>query len=122
MIDSCELKEINLQNKKYTWSNKRRRPTLIRLDRFFCNQNWNITFESCSLHALCSSHSDHCPLLLTNQTGPRRSTTFKFENFWTRLAHFQEIVEQAWNAPTHHTEPFYRLGHKLYTTSFALKS
>ena len=86
---------------------------LGRLDRFFCNQNWDITFDNCSLHALSSSHSDHCPLLLSNQLGPRRSAPFKFENFWTRLPHFQEIVTQAWNTPTDHTEPFHRLGHKL---------
>jgi len=48
-IDYYELKEINLQNRKYTWSNERRRPTLVRLDRFFCNQNWDITFDNCSL-------------------------------------------------------------------------
>jgi len=118
----CELKEINLQNRKYTWSNERRRPTLVRLDRFFCNQNWDITFDNCSLHALSSSHSDHCPLLLSNQLGPRRSAPFKFENFWTRLPHFQEIVTQAWNTPTDHIEPFHILGHKLRSTSLALKT
>jgi hypothetical protein len=40
------------------------------------------------LHPLSSSHSDHCPLLLMNHSGPRRSTPFKFENFWTKLPHF----------------------------------
>jgi hypothetical protein len=57
------------------------------------------------LHALSSSHSDHCPLLLTNQSGPRRPTPFKFENFWAKLPRFQEIVALAWNAPTSHTSP-----------------
>ena len=28
-LDLCELKEIHLQNRKFTWSNERRRPTLI---------------------------------------------------------------------------------------------
>lgn len=121
VLNHCGLKEIALQNRTFTWSNERRRPTLVRLDRVFTNQSWDIHFDNCLLHALSSSHSDHCPLLLTNQTGPRRPTPFRFENFWVRLPQFKEVVQTSWNAPTHHTEPFHRLGHKLFTTSWALK-
>jgi hypothetical protein len=32
-----QLKELKLQNRKYTWSNERESPTLVRLDRAFCN-------------------------------------------------------------------------------------
>jgi hypothetical protein len=70
---------------------------------------------------LSSTHSDHCPLLLSNHSGPRRLTPFKFENFWTKLPRFQDIVNQTWNAPTLHTEPFHRLGHKLFITAIALR-
>jgi exonuclease III len=101
-LDFCELKEMAL-------------------DRVFCNQPWELTFENCALNALSSSHSDHCPLLLTNQDAPRQPTPFRFENFWSRLPGFQEVVANAWNAPTTHTEPFHRLGHKLHTTAHALK-
>jgi len=31
-------------------------------------------------------------------------------------------VAHAWNSPTDHTEPFHRLGHKLRSTSLALKA
>lgn len=31
-LNHCQLKEIHLQNRKYTWSNERRRPTMVRLD------------------------------------------------------------------------------------------
>jgi endonuclease/exonuclease/phosphatase family metal-dependent hydrolase len=72
-LDFYQLKEIKLQNRKFTWSNERRHPTLARLDRFFCNQSWELTFSSYSLHALSTSHSDHYLLLLTNQVGPRRA-------------------------------------------------
>jgi exonuclease III len=121
-LEACGLEEIHLQNKKFTWSNKRCRTTLVQLDCFFCNQNRDITFENCNLHALSSSHSYHCPLLLTNQTGPRRTRPFKFENFLSRQPHFQETVAEAWNAPTTHTESFHRLGHKVHHTAKALKS
>jgi exonuclease III len=120
-LDHCGLKELSLQNRKYTWSNERRHPTLVRLDRVFYNQAWDLAFDNHTLHALSSSHSDHCPLILTTQETPRWATPFKFENFWTKLPCFQEIVAQAWQSPTSHTEPFHRLGHKLHTTAAALK-
>lgn len=36
-LDDCELMEICLQNRKFTWSNERENPTLVRLDRAFSN-------------------------------------------------------------------------------------
>lgn len=33
-LDASELMEIRLQNRKYTWSNGQRNPTLVYLDRF----------------------------------------------------------------------------------------
>lgn len=80
-INYCGLKEINLQNRKFTWSNERRTLTLVRLDRAFCNQSWDLQFYNCLLHALSSFHSNHCPLLLTNHVDLRRPISFKFENF-----------------------------------------
>jgi len=35
-LDDTDLKEIPLLGRKYTWSNERRSPTLVRLDRAFC--------------------------------------------------------------------------------------
>ena len=51
-LANCRLKEIHLQNRKFTWSNERSNPTLCKLDGFFCNDNWDIEFGSHILHAL----------------------------------------------------------------------
>lgn len=51
-LDQCELLEIALQNRKYTWSNERQCPTLVRLDRVFCNKDWDLAFPSICLHAV----------------------------------------------------------------------
>jgi exonuclease III len=80
-LDHCELKELSLQNRKYTWSNERQHLMLVRLYWVFCNQAWDLAFDNHALHELSSSHSNHCPLILTNQETPRRATPFKFENF-----------------------------------------
>jgi glutathionyl-hydroquinone reductase len=34
-LNDCELKEIYLHGRRYTWSNERETPTLVRLDRVF---------------------------------------------------------------------------------------
>jgi hypothetical protein len=101
-LDVCDLREIHLQNRKFTWSNERQNLTLAKLDRVFCNQEWDINFSGHVLHTLSTSLSYHCPLLLSNQTGPRRPNSFKFENFWTKLPGFREVVTAAWNATCSH--------------------
>jgi endonuclease/exonuclease/phosphatase family metal-dependent hydrolase len=79
--NSCNLKEVHLQNRKFTWSNERRNPTMVRLDRVFCNKAWDLAFSTHILQALSTSLSDHCLLLLSNQESPRRPQLFHFENF-----------------------------------------
>ena len=44
------------------------------------------------------------------------------ESIKLQLPHFQEVVQQAWSQTTSHTEPFHRLGHKLFITGKALKA
>lgn len=121
-LNYCGLKEIHLQNRRFTWSNARHQPTLTRIDRVFCNASWDVKFDDHVLHALSSSHSDHCPLLLAHHSGPRKPTPLRFENFWTRLPGFYETVDKEWSKPTTHTEPFHRLGYKLHNTARALRS
>lgn len=53
-LDHCELKEIHLQNRKFTWSNERRRPIMVKLDRCFCNEAWDLAFPQHILNALPS--------------------------------------------------------------------
>lgn len=120
-LDNCDLKEIPLQNRKFTWGNERRHPTLVSLDRFFCNYEWEDIFGMFALHAFSSSVSDHCLLLLSNAARPRRPRSFRFENFWTELPGFHLVVEHAWSAPSQHCEPFHRLFFKLQDTTKALR-
>jgi hypothetical protein len=119
---TCQLKELKLQNRKFTWSNGRETPTLVRLDRAFFNAIWDLEFENHILHALSSSLSDHCPLLLSNQSGPQKPPIFRFESFWTKLPGFKESVQLASFAPSSHSQPVHITNHKLKTTALGLKS
>ena len=71
-LSFCELREIHLQNRKFTWSNERWRPTLVGLDRVFCNERWDLVFEQHGLQAQATALSDHSPLMLSSLAGPRR--------------------------------------------------
>lgn len=121
-LNDCSLTEIHLQNRKYTWSNERNDPTLVRLDRVFCNPAWDMMFDHHTLNALSSSMSDHCPLFLSNLGGPRKPKTFKFENFWTGMPGFKEVVAAAWAEPSTHTQPVHVLNHKLRITGRRLST
>jgi hypothetical protein len=48
-LDECELLEFTLQNRRYTWNNERIEPTLIRLDRVFCNKEWDLKYSGFTL-------------------------------------------------------------------------
>jgi hypothetical protein len=78
-------------------------------------------FDNYVIHALLSSHSDHCSLLLEDDSVPQRPQTFKFENVWLRLPGFNDDVHMAWNEPSNHMEPYNIMFHKLQQTSKELK-
>lgn len=93
VLDDCELMEICLQNQKFTWSNERENPTLVRLDRAFCNTDWELLFPNFAQHALSTGVSDHTPILLTHQDTVPRKASFRFEDRWLHTDGFSEVVE-----------------------------
>jgi endonuclease/exonuclease/phosphatase family metal-dependent hydrolase len=95
-LDACELMELCLQNRKFTWSNERGNPTLVHLDRAFCNAAWELLFPNYALHALSTGVSDHTPIMLTRHVTVPRRATFRFEDHWLRTDGFIEVVQQAW--------------------------
>jgi endonuclease/exonuclease/phosphatase family metal-dependent hydrolase len=71
-INTLGLFELPLRGRKYTWSNKRATPTLIRLDRVFINHAWNVRFPSSSISSISRDTSDHVPLLAKISTSIRK--------------------------------------------------
>lgn len=121
-LNQSKLIEISLQNRKFTWSNERANPTLCKLDRIFCNKDWDVLFSNVQLQALSSSMSDHYPLYLGPTKGPYRKVSFKFENFWTRVPGFCDVVQQAWNMPMTGHSALVILRQKLQNVAKALKN
>jgi hypothetical protein len=114
--------ELALHNHRYTWSNERSVPTLVRLDRAFCNKDWDLLFVGCMLQVLSTSLSDHCPILIYQQSKPKFRDTFCFENFWVKASGFRDIVKEAWQGPVQGHSPLNVLFYKLQGTTRALKS
>jgi exonuclease III len=120
-LDNNDLMEIPLLGRKYTWSNERRSPTLVRLDRAFCCGDWESIFPDAVLQSITAGVSDHCPLILglkVSTTGKRR---FHFESFWTKLPGFLDAMKQNWEAPVQSNCAVERIFIKLQRLSKGLQ-
>jgi endonuclease/exonuclease/phosphatase family metal-dependent hydrolase len=93
LLNDLLLNELPLSGRKFTWSNERASPTLVRLDRIFCTADWEDMFPNCLLQSSASQISDHCPLLLGLHGLVQGKRRFHFESFWIRLEGFMEEVE-----------------------------
>jgi hypothetical protein len=51
MVNDLDLKEIPLLGRRYTWSNEREAPTLIKLDRVLCTIEWEAMYPEVILHS-----------------------------------------------------------------------
>lgn len=102
-LDDVDLKKTPLVGRKFTWSNERRSPTLVRLDRDFCCQDWENIFPNSVLQSNASTVSEHCPLILGLKIQSKGKRRFHFESFWTRVPGFLEVVQVIWSAPVQST-------------------
>ncbi|XP_010240795.1 uncharacterized protein LOC104585565 [Brachypodium distachyon] len=102
-------------------SNEQQQPTLVKLDRIFCNAAWDALFSPCAVHALSTSHSDHCPLLLAGFSMPPQKARFRFENFWPKHPGFSDVVASTWFEEVSSANPLRRLRVKLGRAARALR-
>jgi len=80
-INNLALKEIYLNGRRYSWSNKQTPPTLVHLDRVLCTADWEELYDECHLRCLASVVSDHSPLLLDCSPMPATHHRFHFEDY-----------------------------------------
>jgi exonuclease III len=84
-LDELDLKEVALHGRKFTWSNERDAPILVRLDRVFVTLDWEQLFPEYLLQSSASEISYHCLLLLSLHDFNCGKRCFHFESFWPRL-------------------------------------
>jgi hypothetical protein len=80
-INQARLEEINMVDRRFTWSNEHGQPTLELLDRVFASLEWLSKFPNHVLWPLSSDSLDHCPLLLQLNAFRESKRRFRFESF-----------------------------------------
>ena len=84
VINSLDLKELELIGRNYTWANSLPEPTFERLDRVLVSTDWELKFPRATVQALSREiSSDHTPFLLSFGISPSSSQPlFRFELDW----------------------------------------
>jgi hypothetical protein len=93
VIDSLNMKEIQMSDRKYTWADNLANPTFEKLDRILVTTEWE-KIPLAMVRALTRDVSDHTPLLL-NVGEPSLMAIqpmFKFELGWLLRDGFMEMV------------------------------
>jgi hypothetical protein len=99
VLGDLELKEMCLNGRRHTWSNKREHPTLEKLDLVFSVVDWEFEYPASFLTALGSSASDHSPLLLRLSVQMKVGKRFHFKAFWPKVS---DSCHCAWHESQHH--------------------
>jgi exonuclease III len=81
VINSLDLRELQLSGHQYTWANNLPTPTFENLDRILVSTDWELKYPQVTVQALTRDVSDHTPLLLdTGESCPTaKKQMFKFE-------------------------------------------
>jgi hypothetical protein len=97
IINTFELRDLNLNGGMYTWSNNQADPTLERLDRVLISPEWEALFPLTNLRKTPRFLSDHNPLILcSDQEKNRKTKQFFFETSWVKHPDFIPKVKEIW--------------------------
>jgi hypothetical protein len=122
VLDDLQLDELHLSGRLFTWSNHRDSSTLERLDRAFASLEWLEQYTCHHLRCLSSDTSDHAPLLLLLNSEPWARPRFRFDDVWTTVDGFKDVVSTAWGSPVSASDPCRVLDQKFRTVAKALRS
>lgn len=80
-IADLNLVDLELKGKDFTWSNRRAKPALARMDHFLFSHEWKDLFLASFQQALCSQASEHIPTMLDCAEGFYQVGIFHFESW-----------------------------------------
>jgi hypothetical protein len=64
-LNDVEWAEAQLTGRRFTWSNERSTPTMVKLNRWFHSAEWDACFPNSLLQALSTNTSDHCAIQMS---------------------------------------------------------
>jgi hypothetical protein len=115
VIDSFDLREIELTGRQFTWANSLPNPTFEKLDRVLMTTEWEFKYPLVSVRCLDRGISDHAPLLLDMGTPAfaGNGSTFRLELSWLTQSDFIERVTEIWNRPARGNNAVQRWNNKI---------
>jgi hypothetical protein len=105
-----------------TMMNRDGDPALERIDRAFASIEWLQLYPFHHLRSLSSNCSDHSPLLLVLNSNPWAVPRFCFEQFWTCVGGFVDMIQTAWGQPNPNVNACKNLDIKLRGLARFLRS
>jgi hypothetical protein len=117
----CDLHDLGYKGPSWTYNNKQigRSNVKARLDRGTATPGWSRRFPNASIEHICSTRSDHFPLLL--QFGKKweyhRKKEFKYEAMWEREELLLSVVGNVWKSAAPATTL-----HEVQAKLFAMQS
>lgn len=95
-LQDTNLRDPNLLNADFTWSNLREEAVCCKLDRFFYSSDWEELFPYARQKALARVTSDHCPIELDTTKLRWGPCPFRFDNSWLNHPHLKEKFKEWW--------------------------
>jgi hypothetical protein len=96
-IGCFHLREIFVSRVKFTWSNKQKNPTLVKLDRILATTSWDSNYHHSFAWSKAGIGSDHSPLIIdTGEEGASKSKYFFFEEKWIHQEGFSDLIKSKW--------------------------
>ena len=89
IINTYELRGLDMSGGQFTWSNNQAVPTLEKLDIFLVSTSWEALFPLTTVHKLTREASDHNPVIIdTMETQEVKKNSFRFEKSWLSKIEF----------------------------------
>ncbi|VVA25489.1 Hypothetical predicted protein, partial [Prunus dulcis] len=120
-IDDTNLRDPNLLNASFTWSNFRENAVCRRLDRFLFSEEWEDSFPHVKHTALARVTSDHCPIMLDTSILKWGPGPFRFENMWIEHPEFKKKFKQWWGEDQINGWEGYKFSRRLRTIKQKIK-
>ena len=104
LLSDCNLFDLGFRGPKWTYNNKQGGKSNVRarLDRFVASPEWSDYFRNVSVEHICSSRSDHLPILLRvgskewRPVDERKSSIFRYEQMWERTESLKRTIDDTW--------------------------
>jgi hypothetical protein len=114
VIDTLNLREIDLSKRKFTWANNLPNQTFEKLDGVLVCTDFESKYTHITVHSLTREILDHTPLLLsTNNSSTTYQPLFKIELGWLLRDGFCEMVSEVWQNTIATSSPIERWQTKI---------